>query len=99
MGAVPDIKGNFAQIYGRSDFWEGYVANKGVTRGAYLNLMPYLPTTKADMHFWSYPGSQIHPPCYEGVQWFVLRKAHEAMQSEIQRLVKQFNVNARPQQA
>jgi carbonic anhydrase len=97
--AVPELTGGFYDRYSRADFWRGYAANRGVTKGSYLNLMPYLPKTKADLHFYSYPGSQTHPPCMEGVQWFVTRKVHEVLQSDVDHLMKQYSANARPQQA
>jgi len=99
FSSVEKLEGNFAQQYGRTDFWSGYVANKGVTRGAHLSLLPYLPKTKADSNFYAYPGSQTHPPCSEGVQWLVMRKVHQVKQTEVQNLMKQFSSNARPQQA
>jgi carbonic anhydrase len=98
--AADDTTGNFNAKYGRSDFWRGYVANKGVTKGDYLNLAPYLPNkTKSELHFYSYPGSQTYPPCMEGVQWFVMKKVHQVRTSDVDNLMRQFSSNARSQQA
>lgn len=97
--AVETMKGDFYQTDARNDFWKGYVANKGVTRGAYMDLSPYLPKTMSEMHFYEYAGSQTHPPCYEGVHWFVMSKAHQVLKSDVDHLLLQYGSNSRPLQA
>lgn len=98
FSAVEEIQGDFYQKFTRSDFWRGYVANRGVTRGTYLNIQPYLPKNKQELHFYSYHGSQTHPPCYEGVHWFVMSRAHQVLKSDMDHLMLQYGSNSRPVQ-
>jgi len=96
--SVDELSGEFKDTFGRSDFWEGYISQKTYSTGKFLNVLPYLPAKKADLHFYSYHGSQTHPPCEEGIQWFVMHKIVQAKKAHVDHLMKQFNNNARPQQ-
>lgn len=92
--AVDQVQGNFYQQFSRGDFWRG--ASRGNSAGAYMSLGPYLPKGKHEMHFYSYQGSQTHPPCYEGVQWFIMSKTHQILKPDVEHLLRTFGSNARP---
>ncbi len=48
--------------------------------------------------FYHYEGSLTHPPCLEGVQWFVFNTPLQLSQEQIQRFRDRFEKNNRPTQ-
>lgn len=96
--AVEDLAGSFYQQFARSDFWRDF-SGAHFQQGSYLNLAPYLPKNDKELHFYAYQGSQTHPPCYEGVHWFVLSRPHQVLKADVEKLLQLFGSNARPIQA
>lgn len=92
--AKDEVQGNFYQRFSRGDFWRGATRESG--RGSYMSLGNYLPKNKEELHFYTYQGSQTHPPCYEGVQWFVMSKAHQVLRADVEHLLRKWGSNARP---
>lgn len=104
-----DIEGNLALVEvpivaGRrmnnvlERVWENLPERPGSSfQGRQVGINPtfLLPNERA---YYSYRGSLSHPPCTEGVQWFVFQKPLEVEAGLIHRLLDLFGPNARPLQ-
>lgn len=55
-----------------------------------------LPSDKA---YYFYEGSLTHPPCTEGVQWYILRQTAQASPDQLKQMQKLYSGNSRPTQA
>jgi carbonic anhydrase len=51
-----------------------------------------------DRSYWAYTGSELEPPCTEGVRWFVFAQQVSIGRSQWQAFTKLFRVNTRPAQ-
>lgn len=78
--------------------WENLPERPGSSfQGRQVGINPtfLLPNDRA---YYSYRGSLSHPPCTEGVQWFVFQQPLEVEAGLIRRLLDLFGPNARPLQ-
>lgn len=98
---VDKISDTFYQRYTANHFWNGALpSSNGTLTGGYLDLSHYVPQTKEENHYYVYKGSMTHPPCTEGVQWFIMKDPHEITQQEVDKIVKVTGgVTSRPIQA
>jgi carbonic anhydrase len=49
-----------------------------------------------DRGYWTYVGSELTPPCTEGVQWFVFEDDLSMSRTQLQAFTKLFRMNTRP---
>jgi carbonic anhydrase len=49
----------------------------------------------ADPGYWTYTGSELTPPCAEGVQWFVYEQSIDASREQIRAFTALFKLNTR----
>ncbi|MGO8758790.1 MAG: carbonic anhydrase [Terracidiphilus sp.] len=54
-----------------------------------------LPT---DRGYWTYVGSEVEPPCTEGVRWFLFENELSMSRSQLRAFVSLFKMNTRPVQ-
>jgi carbonic anhydrase len=52
----------------------------------------------ADRGYWTYTGSELTPPCAEGVQWFVLEQEMSISRGQLRTFADIFKMNTRPLQ-
>jgi carbonic anhydrase len=52
----------------------------------------------ADRGYWTYMGSEVTPPCTEGVRWFVFEEHLSVSRSQVQAFTNLFRMNTRPVQ-
>jgi carbonic anhydrase len=52
----------------------------------------------ADRGYWTYMGSLTHPPCTEGVRWFVFEQEMSVSRDQLRTFAAIFKVNSRPLQ-
>ncbi len=52
----------------------------------------------ADRGYWTYMGSVTHPPCTEGVRWFVFEQEMSLSRDQLRTFAALFKVNTRPLQ-
>jgi len=52
----------------------------------------------ADPGYWTYTGSQLTPPCTEGVQWFVYEEPLDISREQLRLFTALFRLNTRPVQ-
>lgn len=52
----------------------------------------------ADRGYWTYMGSEVTPPCTEGVRWFVFENELNMSRSQLSAFANLFKVNTRPVQ-
>lgn len=52
----------------------------------------------ADRGYWTYTGSELTPPCTEGVRWFVFENVLSVSREQLQALTGLFRMNTRPLQ-
>jgi carbonic anhydrase len=52
----------------------------------------------ADRSYWTYQGSLSHPPCTEGVQWFVFEQELGISREQLRTFASYFRINSRPLQ-
>lgn len=96
---VKDLSGEFYARYTRNHFWSDFVpAHSSSLTKLSVDLNPYLPSKKEENHYYVYRGSYTHPPCQEGVQWFVMKHIHEITSREINEMLKTTGENNRPVQ-
>lgn len=50
----------------------------------------------ADRGYWTYVGSEVTPPCTEGVQWFVFENDLSMSRTQLQSFTSLFRMNTRP---
>ncbi len=63
--------------------------------GYRLNPSQFIPPRQT---FYQYEGSLTHPPCLEGVQWFVFNTPLQLSQEQVMMLRAKYNSNIRPVQ-
>jgi len=51
-----------------------------------------------DRGYWTYIGSELTPPCAEGVRWFVFEGDLSISRSQMRTLTDLFKMNTRPVQ-
>jgi carbonic anhydrase len=51
-----------------------------------------------DRSYWTYMGSELTPPCTEGVRWFVFEEDLSMSRNQLQTFVNLFRMNTRPVQ-
>ena len=52
----------------------------------------------ADQGYWTYPGSEVTPPCTEGVRWFVFEQDLSMSRQQMRAFASLFKLNTRPMQ-
>jgi carbonic anhydrase len=52
----------------------------------------------ADRGYWTYTGSELTPPCSEGVLWFVFENDISVSREQLRRFTELFRMNTRPLQ-
>ncbi|MGB7265743.1 MAG: carbonic anhydrase family protein, partial [Terracidiphilus sp.] len=52
----------------------------------------------ADRGYWTYVGSELTPPCTEGVRWFVFEEDLSMSRSQLRAFTDLFRMNTRPLQ-
>jgi carbonic anhydrase len=52
----------------------------------------------ADPGYWTYTGSELTPPCSEGVQWFVYEIPIDVSREQLRQFTALFRLNTRPVQ-
>jgi carbonic anhydrase len=52
----------------------------------------------ADQGYWTYPGSEVTPPCTEGVRWFVFEEDLSMSRGQMRAFADLFKMNTRPVQ-
>jgi carbonic anhydrase len=52
----------------------------------------------ADRGYWTYHGSEVTPPCTEGVRWFVFEEELSMSRSQMRAFTDLFKMNTRPVQ-
>jgi carbonic anhydrase len=50
----------------------------------------------ADLGYWTYIGSEVTPPCTEGVRWFVFENDLSLSRSQLRTFADLFKMNTRP---
>jgi carbonic anhydrase len=60
-----------------------------------INAGGFLPT---DRGYWTYTGSELTPPCSEGVQWFVFENDISISREQLRAFTNLFRMNTRPLQ-
>ncbi len=60
-----------------------------------VNLGGLLP---GDRGYWTYMGSELTPPCTEGVRWFVLEQPVSISREQLNAFASLFRMNTRPTQ-
>ncbi|HUB51916.1 MAG TPA: carbonic anhydrase family protein [Terracidiphilus sp.] len=50
----------------------------------------------ADPGYWTYTGSELTPPCSEGVQWFVYEEPIDVSREQLRQFAALFRMNTRP---
>lgn len=60
-----------------------------------VNVQSLLPSNR---NYFSYKGSLTHPPCKEGVMWYVMRTPIEVSTKQYEQFVERIKFNARPTQ-
>jgi carbonic anhydrase len=53
----------------------------------------FLPT---DRGYWTYTGSEVTPPCSEGVRWFIFEQDLSMSRGQLQAFTRLFKLNTRP---
>jgi len=53
----------------------------------------------ADRGYWTYEGSELTPPCTEGVRWFVFEEELSMSRTQLHTFANLFKMNTRPVQA
>lgn len=98
--AVSKLSDKFYTRFAKPHFWGGRIPHENHTLvGEAVDLTRYTPQNKDEKHYYVYQGSYTHPPCHEGVQWFVMHEPQEIQQSDIQRVLEATGENSRPVQA
>ena len=49
-----------------------------------------------DRGYWTYMGSEVTPPCTEGVRWFVFEEDLSMSRSQLRAFANLFKMNTRP---
>ena len=52
----------------------------------------------ADPGYWTYTGSELTPPCTEGVQWFVYEQPLDVSRQQMRQFTALYKMNTRPPQ-
>jgi carbonic anhydrase len=52
----------------------------------------------ADPGYWTYVGSEVTPPCAEGVRWFVFEQDLSLSREQMRLFTSLFRMNTRPVQ-
>jgi carbonic anhydrase len=52
----------------------------------------------SDLGYWTYVGSELTPPCTEGVRWFVFETDLSMSRTQLQAFTRLFKMNTRPLQ-
>jgi carbonic anhydrase len=52
----------------------------------------------ADRGYWTYAGSEVTPPCSEGVNWFVFENAISVSRTQLRAFTNLYRLNTRPLQ-
>lgn len=60
-----------------------------------VNAGGFLPS---DPGYWTYTGSQLEPPCAEGVRWYVLQQDLSVSREQFRALESLYKLNTRPAQ-
>jgi carbonic anhydrase len=50
----------------------------------------------ADRGYWTYSGSEVTPPCTEGVRWFVFEEDLSMSRTQMRAFTDLFRMNTRP---
>ena len=50
----------------------------------------------ADRGYWTYVGSEVEPPCTEGVRWFIFENGLSMSRSQLSAFASLFKMNTRP---
>jgi carbonic anhydrase len=53
----------------------------------------FLPS---DPGYWTYTGSEVTPPCSEGVPWFIFEQDLSMSRGQMQAFTRLFRLNTRP---
>ncbi|HEY1648255.1 MAG TPA: carbonic anhydrase family protein [Terracidiphilus sp.] len=77
--------------------WQHLPATAGATEKLtdMINAGGLLPT---DRGYWTYTGSELTPPCAEGVRWFVFETPLTLSRSQLRAFIDLFRMNTRPLQ-
>jgi carbonic anhydrase len=80
-----------------ASLWEHLPATAGKSDkiADMINTAGLLP---ADRGYWTYQGSQLTPPCAEGVKWFVFENQVSISRDQYSAFAKLYKVNTRPLQ-
>lgn len=80
-----------------STLWEHMPATAGVSQKVtdMINAAGLLPT---DRGYWTYIGSELTPPCSEGVRWFVFENEISISRGQLRAFANLFRMNTRPLQ-
>lgn len=80
-----------------SMLWQHLPAQAGKTEKVTDMVNPggLLP---ADRGYWTYTGSELTPPCAEGVRWFVFEQDMSISRSQLNAFVALYKMNTRPTQ-
>lgn len=96
---VDELSNKFYKRYASPHFWSGLLPTENRTLvGSAIDLSRYIPQEATESHYYVYPGSFTHPPCQEGVQWFVMNHPHEVLASDIHKVMQYTGENSRPVQ-
>ena len=77
--------------------WEHLPTARGKTEKI-TDMVSAAGLLPADRGYWTYQGSELTPPCAEGVQWFVFEQELSISRDQYQAFASLFKLNTRPLQ-
>jgi carbonic anhydrase len=78
--------------------WENLPKTAGA-RGQISDMVDPAGLLPADRGYWTYTGSELTPPCAEGVRWFILENEISISREQLRAFTNLFRMNTRPLQA
>ena len=77
--------------------WEHLPAKPGTT-AKITDMVSAGGLLPSDRGYWTYIGSEVTPPCSEGVRWFVFEEDLSISRSQMRAFTDLFRMNTRPVQ-
>jgi carbonic anhydrase len=78
-----------------ASLWEHLPAKPG-TSARVTDMISAGGLLPSDRGYWTYVGSEVTPPCSEGVRWFVYEQDLSMSRSQLQAFTRLFKMNTRP---
>jgi carbonic anhydrase len=77
--------------------WEHLPVKPG-TKARVTDMLSAAGLIPADPGYWTYTGSEVTPPCTEGVRWFVFEEDLSISREQLRVFASLFRMNTRPAQ-